>query len=100
MTTTPTTYEIRIEGQLDDHWSAWLGDLALSRDDDRATTTINVTVVDQAQLHGLLTRLGDIGATIVEFRATSATTPEGQATLDRAPHTQPPGNGHGEKSCL
>lgn len=99
MTTTPTTYEIRIEGQLDDHWSAWLGDLALSRDDHCTTTTINVTVVDQAQLHGLLARLGDIGATIVEFRATSATTPTCLATFDRAPHTQAPGNGHGEKSC-
>jgi hypothetical protein len=25
MNTAPTTYAIRVDGHLDDHWSAWLG---------------------------------------------------------------------------
>lgn len=67
MTTTVTTYEIRVDGHLDDHWSAWLGEIALSRNDD-GTTTVAVPVADQAQLHGVLRRLGDIGAVLTELR--------------------------------
>ena len=33
MNTTPTTYAIRVNGHLDDHWSAWLGELDMTRDD-------------------------------------------------------------------
>jgi hypothetical protein len=67
----PTTYAIRVDGQLDDHWSAWLGDLDITRHDD-GTTTITVSVADQAQLHGVLARLRDIGAVITELRTASA----------------------------
>jgi hypothetical protein len=67
MNTSPTTYAIRVDGHLDDHWSAWLGDLDMTRDDD-GTTTITVSVADQAQLHGVLARLRDIGAVITELR--------------------------------
>ena len=31
MNTTPTTYTIRVDGHLDDHWSAWLGEHDLTR---------------------------------------------------------------------
>jgi hypothetical protein len=62
-----TTYAIRVDGHLDEHWSAWLGDLEMRRDDDGATT-ITVSVADQAQLHGVLGRLRDIGAVITELR--------------------------------
>ena len=67
MNTTPTTYAIRVEGHLDDHWSAWLGGLELTRDEDGATT-VTVQVDDQAQLHGALAGLRDIGAVISELR--------------------------------
>jgi hypothetical protein len=67
MNTAPTTYAIRVEGQLDDHWSAWLGVLDMTRDDDGATT-VTVEVADQAQLHGVLAGLRDIGAVIAELR--------------------------------
>jgi hypothetical protein len=69
MNTAATTYTIRVEGHLDDHWSAWLGELDMTRDDD-GTTTVTVPVADQAQLHGVLTRLRDIGAVLVELRTT------------------------------
>jgi hypothetical protein len=65
--TVPTTYAIRLEGHLDDHWSAWLGGLEMTRDDDGATT-VTVQVADQAQLHGVLAGLRDIGAVISELR--------------------------------
>jgi hypothetical protein len=65
-----TTYSIRVAGHLDDHWSAWLGDLELTRDDD-GTTTVTVTVADQAQLHGVLAGLRDIGAVLIELRVSA-----------------------------
>ena len=68
------TYAIRVEGHLDDHWSAWLGELDMTRDDD-GTTTFTVSVADQAQLHGVLAGLRDIGAVISELRTTRAPAP-------------------------
>jgi hypothetical protein len=70
-TGTELTYEFRVEGQLDDHWSAWLGDLTLARHDD-GTSTLTVAVADQAQLHGVLARLRDIGVTLLSLRALEA----------------------------
>jgi GTPase len=69
MNTTPRTYAILVEGHLDDHWSARLGALHLTRHDD-GTTTVTVAVADQAQLHGVLAGLRDIGATLTEVRST------------------------------
>ena len=66
-----TTYAIRVEGHLDDHWSARLGGAGLTRDADGATT-FTVAVADQAQLHGVLAALRDIGAVISELRTTPA----------------------------
>ena len=66
----PATYVIRVAGHLDDHWSSWLGDVELDRNRD-GTTSVTVAVADQAQLHGVLAVLRDIGATITELRAVS-----------------------------
>jgi hypothetical protein len=71
MNTSPTTYEIRVDGHLDDHWSAWLGDLDLTHNDD-GTTTITVEVADQAQLHGVLAGLRDIGTVLTDLRTIGA----------------------------
>ena len=69
MTTALATYSIRVDGHLDDHWSRWLGGLDMTRDDD-GSTTVTVQVADQAQLHGVLAGLRDIGAVISEVRRT------------------------------
>ncbi|WP_432479891.1 hypothetical protein [Nocardioides sp. GXQ0305] len=71
MNAVPTTYEIRVDGHLDDHWAAWLGALDLSRARD-GTTTVTVSVVDQARLHGVLAALRDIGAVLIEVRTAAA----------------------------
>jgi hypothetical protein len=67
---TPTgtaIYEIRVAGHLDDHWAATLDDLALLRLDD-GTTSLTGPVVDQAQLHGVLARIRDIGVPLLLVR--------------------------------
>jgi RimJ/RimL family protein N-acetyltransferase len=60
-------YRIRIAGHLDDHWSMWLDDLALDRRDD-GTTTLTGPMADQAQLHGVLTRIRDLGVTLLDLQ--------------------------------
>ena len=70
--TGPATYEIRVAGHLDDHWAATLADLTLIRLDD-GTTSLTGPVVDQAQLHGVLARIRDLGVPLLTLR-----------TLDRA----------------
>jgi hypothetical protein len=78
MTTSRTlTYEFRVEGHLDDHWSAWLGELTITRHHD-GTSTLTGPVADQAQLHGVLARLRDIGATLLSLNALEASPLPGQ----------------------
>jgi homoserine kinase len=62
-------YELRIEGHLDDHWAAGFGGLTLVHEED-GTTTLRGAVVDQTELHGLLARVRDLGATLISVRAT------------------------------
>ncbi|GAB3056173.1 hypothetical protein GCM10027053_16710 [Intrasporangium mesophilum] len=83
----PTTYTIRVDGHLDDHWSTWLGELDLARDAD-GTTTVTVAVADQAQLHGILAGLRDIGAVLLDLRAAGAPSPERRSALDRPLRTE------------
>jgi len=87
VSTAPTTYAIRVEGDLDDHWSPWLGGLDMTRDDDGATTVI-ARVADQAQLHGVLAGLRDIGAVISELRTRDAPAPICRPVLERPLHTE------------
>ena len=62
----PAHDELRIDGHLDEHWSAWFGGLTLIREDD-GTTTLRGVVIDQAELHGLLTKLRDLGVTLISL---------------------------------
>jgi hypothetical protein len=64
--TETTTYEIRVAGHLDDHWAAVFGDLALVRLDDGTTSLTGR--VDQAQLHGVLARVRDVGVPLLTVR--------------------------------
>jgi hypothetical protein len=74
-----THYELRIEGHLDERWSAWFGGLALVREDD-GTTTLRGAVADQAELHGLLAKVRDLGTALILVKA-----------LDGPDQARPPG---------
>ena len=52
--------EIRLKGHLDARWADWFGGLRLTRESD-GTTVLRGPVVDQAALHGLLRKVGDLG---------------------------------------
>jgi hypothetical protein len=63
-----TAYEFRVGGHLDGHWTAALGGLDLEHNPD-GTSTLTGDMADQAQLHGILARLRDIGAPLISMRA-------------------------------
>ena len=77
-----TTYEFRVEGQLDSHWSGFLGGLSLSHEGDGTSTLIG-PVADQAQLHGLLAGLRDIGASLLSVRRLSQDEPQSEESRPR-----------------
>lgn len=65
----PRTYEIRLHGQLDQRWSDWFEGFTLTNQCD-GTTVLTGPVVDQAALHGLLRRVGDLGVTLISLNIT------------------------------
>ena len=60
----PVIYQLRVAGRLDQHWSAWFGGLTLTHEDD-GSTSLTGAVTDQAELHGLLTKIRDLGVTLI-----------------------------------
>jgi hypothetical protein len=56
--------EIRVKGQIDQHWSDWFDDLTVTHTDQNETV-LTGPIVDQAALHGLLAKLRDLGLPIV-----------------------------------
>jgi hypothetical protein len=60
------TYELRVEGHLDGHWSGFLGGLSMSHEDD-GTTILRHVVADQSELHGLLAAVRDLGVTLISL---------------------------------
>lgn len=60
----PTFYEIRIEGQLDPHWSEWLEQMTITSLES-GDTLLSGPLEDQAALHGLLNRIRDMNLKLV-----------------------------------
>jgi hypothetical protein len=63
------TYEMRVQGHLEDRWSAWFDGMELLVDAD-GTTLIRGQVADQAALHGLIQRVRDLGLTLLSVTHT------------------------------
>lgn len=64
--TEPGWYEIRLEGRLEDRWSAWLDGMTVTHcPNGSGVSVLRGHVVDQAALHGLLARLRDIGLPLI-----------------------------------
>ena len=57
-------HQIRIQGQLDSRWSEWFEGFTLAVDSE-GNTILTGPVIDQAALHGLLRRIGDLGVTLL-----------------------------------
>jgi hypothetical protein len=53
------------------NWAAWIGALSLVREND-GTTAVRGVVADQAELHGLLAKVRDLGMTLISVQAIDA----------------------------
>jgi hypothetical protein len=52
--------EIRVKGQIDEHWSNWFGGLMITHT-NKGETLLTGTVIDEAAMYGLLAKLRDLG---------------------------------------
>ena len=57
-------YEIRLKGHLETRWAAWFDGLSLTQESD-GTTVIRGSVIDQAAVHGLLSKVRDLGLPLI-----------------------------------
>ena len=73
----PARYEIRVDGVLDDRWADWFGGLQVSSDGTK--TIIAGLLPDQPALHGLLTKVRDLGLTLISVRQLDAGDTEDEA---------------------
>ena len=72
----PAQYEIRVAGVLDDRWAAWFDGLQISGHGEE--TVICGLVADQPALHGLLTKVRDLGLCLISVRRLDTGQAEGR----------------------
>ena len=75
MSTTATVYAFDVQGHLDAHWAEWLGDLRIRHNPD-GTSTLVGPIVDQAELHGVLAKLRDLGVALIAVASEPQDSPE------------------------
>ena len=60
-----SSYEIQIKGHLDSEWAEWFAGFILTHQPD-GTTLLRGLVSDQPALHGLLTRINQLGLLLLK----------------------------------
>jgi len=80
------SYQVQLAGHLDDHWSEWLGGHVLTHNGD-STTTLTLGAADQAQLHGVLAGIRDLGAPLLSLNQISES--DGRHNHDSNPYLSP-----------
>ena len=60
-------YEIRLRGRLDASWLTWFSDLIV-QPTGTGETLLHGLLVDQAALHGILTRIRDLSLELLSLR--------------------------------
>jgi hypothetical protein len=72
-----THYEIRLRGHLEPRWAVWFEALSLTQESD-GTTVIRGLVIDQAALHGLLSKVRDLGLPLLALTQVDPNQMEGK----------------------
>ena len=67
--------EIRVKGQIDEHWSDWFEGLTITHTKENETVLAGL-VADQAALHGLLAKVRDLGLPLVSVNLSEVTDQE------------------------
>jgi hypothetical protein len=63
---TPARYEIRVEGVLDERWTAWFEGLRIRS--EGTETVISGPLTDQPALYGVLVKVRDLGLCLISVR--------------------------------
>jgi len=79
-----TVYRIRLKEQLDQRWSAWLGGLMVMHEAN-GETVLTGEVVDQAALHGLLSKVRDLQLTLISLSPLEADSPSEEDGKEKSP---------------
>jgi len=64
----PATYEIQVQGRLDESWSNWFNGMTIAPEGasgDSPVTTLIGVVADQAALRGILERIWNLNLTLL-----------------------------------
>ena len=64
----PMVYQIRIKGHLGQQWTDWFEGLTITLEDN-GDTLLTGAVVDQAELHGILKKVRDLGIPLVSVNS-------------------------------
>jgi hypothetical protein len=60
-------YQIAVQGHLESHWSLWFNGMEIRNMPD-GDAILSGYVIDQSALHGLLTKIRDLGLILVSVR--------------------------------
>lgn len=80
----PAHYQIRVKGLLDARWERWFEPLTITPEAN-GETILTGPVVDQAALHGLLTKVRDLGLPLISVTRADPDEPHGDTDQ---PHHQ------------
>jgi hypothetical protein len=64
----PATYQIKVQGRLDEKWSDWFNGMTLtfeSASNSSPITTLTGALADQAKLRGMLSKIWDLNITVI-----------------------------------
>lgn len=88
----PLFYEVRIKGHLGDRWNDWFDQMIVTPRANGETTLIG-PITDQAALHGVLTKIRDLGLqllSVTEIESLEAATHERrEGKLSEQPDNSP-----------
>jgi hypothetical protein len=57
------TYQIKVQGKLDDKWADWFSGMTIKYEGD--VTTLTGAVADQSALRGILDRIWNLNLTLI-----------------------------------
>lgn len=60
----PAVYEFKVAQNVSDQWAAWFDGLDLAHD-DQGHTLLTGIIVDQAALHGVLSKIRDLNLILI-----------------------------------
>ena len=69
-----STYHIRLKGHLGGHWSAWFEGMTINNEANGEAVLCG-PIADQAALHGILSRIRDLGIVLLSVQAVRASDP-------------------------